>query len=57
MEKYGVVTEKPKPGEKTAARNDQERRGSNVPISDSQGTKPWEPKSPPPLKKPATPNK
>lgn len=51
MEKYAVVTDKPKPGEKTAAKNDQEKRGSNVPISDTHGTEPWE--SPPPLKKPS----
>ena len=46
MEKYAVVTETTKktPGEKRAGvQNDQQRRGSNVPISDKYGTKPWEP--------------
>jgi len=52
MEKLGVVTTPPKPGEKTAVRNDQHRRNANVPVSDTHGTKPWETRQPPPLKKP-----
>lgn len=51
MEKYAVVTEKdPKKatGEKRAGvPNDQQRRGSNVPISNQHGTKPWEPRKAP----------
>lgn len=47
MEKYAVVTEtdknKVKDQEKTAGvKNDQARRHSNVPISDTHGTSPWE---------------
>ena len=51
MEKYAVVTEDPKkgkPGEKRATvRNDQDKRESNVPISDKHGTRPFEPKETP----------
>ena len=55
MEKYAVVTEDPKPvkpGEKQAGvKNDQASRNSNVPISNSQGTQPWEKKRDEPAKK------